>query len=106
MMNIKRIHLFALLFFLPLLGNAQVSLRSDLKKILLDERDFSGVVLVAKEGKILFHESYGYRKYDQHIRLKKNDVFELASLSKQFTAGIIMMLQEVATPFSIASMAP
>jgi CubicO group peptidase (beta-lactamase class C family) len=94
MMNIKRIHLFALLFFLPLLGNAQVSLRSDLKKILLDERDFSGVVLVAKEGKILFHESYGYRKYDQHIRLKKNDVFELASLSKQFTAGIIMMLQE------------
>ncbi len=55
---------------------------------------FSGVVLVAKEGKIIFHEAVGMRHYETKEPLNKTDIFELASVSKQFTAMIIMMLQE------------
>ena len=55
---------------------------------------FSGVVLVAKEGKIQFHEATGKRHFKTNIALAKTDIFELASVSKQFTAMIIMMLKE------------
>jgi CubicO group peptidase (beta-lactamase class C family) len=55
---------------------------------------FSGVVLVAKDGKIIFHEATGFRHFETREALQKNDIFELASVSKQFTAMIIMMLKE------------
>jgi CubicO group peptidase (beta-lactamase class C family) len=55
---------------------------------------FSGVVLVAKEDKILFHEATGMRRFETNERLQKGDIFELASVSKQFTAMVIMMLKE------------
>ncbi len=55
---------------------------------------FSGVVLYAENGKSTFHKSTGYRHFETKEKLKKTDIFELASVSKQFTAMIIMMLQE------------
>lgn len=55
---------------------------------------FNGVVLVAKDGKIQFYEAAGKRKFETDEDLKKDDIFELASISKQFTSMIIMMLKE------------
>lgn len=55
---------------------------------------FSGVMLVAKKGKIIFEGVYGYRHFETKEPLQSTDIFELASLSKQFTAMVIMMLQE------------
>jgi CubicO group peptidase (beta-lactamase class C family) len=55
---------------------------------------FSGVVLVAKDGKPIFFESAGKRIFETDETLKRDDIFELASVSKQFTAMIIMMLKE------------
>lgn len=55
---------------------------------------FSGVLLVAKDGKIQFHEAAGKRRFETNETLKKDDIFELASITKQFTAMIIMMLKE------------
>jgi len=55
---------------------------------------FSGVVLIAENGKIIFHKPFGYREFEPKIPLQTSDVFELASVSKQFTAMIIMMLKE------------
>lgn len=55
---------------------------------------FSGAVLVAEEGKTVFYAATGYRHFETKEKLKKTDIFELASVSKQFTAMIIMMLQE------------
>lgn len=55
---------------------------------------FSGVVLVAKDGKIIFHEATGKRHFETSETLEKSDIFELASVSKQFTAMVIMMLKE------------
>ncbi len=55
---------------------------------------FSGVVLVAKDGKIQFHEATGKRSFESNEDLKTSDIFELASVSKQFTAMVIMRLKE------------
>jgi CubicO group peptidase (beta-lactamase class C family) len=57
-------------------------------------QNFSGVLLVAENGKAIYHNAVGYRSFADKQQLKKTDIFELASLSKQFTAMIIMMLKE------------
>lgn len=55
---------------------------------------FSGVVLVAEKGKPVFYKANGYRRFETKTPLQKTDVFEFASVSKQFTAMVIMMLKE------------
>ncbi len=57
-------------------------------------QDFSGVVLVADSGKVTYHKAFGFANFDTKVPLDTNSVFELASVSKQFTAMIIMMLHE------------
>lgn len=56
--------------------------------------DFSGVVLFADKGMPLYHKAFGYRSYETKVPIELNDIFELASVSKQFTAMTIMMLKE------------
>ncbi len=57
-------------------------------------KSFNGVILYAENGKSLYEESFGYRTYADKKTLKKNDIFELASVSKQFCATVIMQLKE------------
>lgn len=90
----KFIFQFILLFF------AFTSLTIAQEKILVDavekarSEEFSGVILVAQEGKVLYQEAIGLRSFENLVALKKNDIFEMASVSKQFTAMMIMMCQE------------
>jgi CubicO group peptidase (beta-lactamase class C family) len=56
--------------------------------------EFSGVVLVATKGKPLYHRAFGYKNFETKEPLDTTSIFELASVSKQFTAMTIMMLQE------------
>lgn len=73
------------------------SLKVSIHKMLAQESslyDFSGVLLVAHKGKLIFHKAVGYRKFASRTKLQKNDVFELASVSKQFTAMLLMMMRE------------
>jgi len=58
------------------------------------EKDFSGVVLIAENGKVAYDKAFGYREFEPKIPLQASDIFELASVSKQFTSMIIMMLKE------------
>ena len=55
---------------------------------------FSGVVLLADSGNIWFEKATGYRDFSTKKPLLATDIFELASVSKQFTAMIIMQLKE------------
>ena len=58
------------------------------------EKGFNGVVLIAENGSPVYYNAFGYRTFTDKVLLEKTDIFELASVSKQFTAMIIMMLQE------------
>jgi CubicO group peptidase (beta-lactamase class C family) len=55
---------------------------------------FNGTVLVAEAGKVIYQEGFGYANVDTKERLEPKSVFRLASLSKQFTAMCIMILEE------------
>ena len=55
---------------------------------------FNGNVLIAEKGEIVFQKSYGFADFDSKRILNDSSVFELASVSKQFTAMSILMLME------------
>lgn len=55
---------------------------------------FNGNVLIAKKGKILYKNSFGWADYLHRDSLKLTSTFELASVSKPLTATGIMLLVE------------
>lgn len=55
---------------------------------------FNGNVLVAYKGNCIYNESFGYADMSRRSKLEKDDVFQLASVSKQFTAMAVMILKE------------
>jgi CubicO group peptidase (beta-lactamase class C family) len=61
---------------------------------LLTANDFSGVVLLADKGKPVYHKAFGYTDFASKAPMDTSSIFELASVSKQFTAAMILMLQE------------
>ncbi len=65
-----------------------------LMNILQKRYAFRGSVLVANEGVPVFNQSYGYSNYRKREKLTENMPFQVASVSKQFTAVAIMMLEE------------
>ena len=56
--------------------------------------DFHGSLLVAKNGKILYNNCIGFADFGKKKPLNEASVFQLASVSKQFTAAAIMLLYE------------
>ncbi|MDD7794291.1 serine hydrolase domain-containing protein [Clostridium sp. 'White wine YQ'] len=56
--------------------------------------NFNGTVLVAKNEKILFENGYGMANAENKIQNTPKTVFRIASITKQFTATAILMLQE------------
>ncbi|SHF69729.1 beta-glucosidase [Salegentibacter echinorum] len=54
-----------------------------------------GQILVAKNGKVVLHKAYGYHKYSDTIKVKKNDLYDLASVTKISSAlPALMKLQD------------
>ncbi|MCX6217172.1 serine hydrolase domain-containing protein [Spirosoma sp.] len=84
--------------FLHVNANAQGSLSKsigpDVDKLFASIPDFSGVVLIADKGKPVYEKAFGYKQFETKDPLTTSSVFELASVSKQFTAMTIMMLKQ------------
>jgi CubicO group peptidase (beta-lactamase class C family) len=55
---------------------------------------FSGVVLIAREGKVLVSKGYGMANLEYDIPNTPSTKFDIASVSKTFTAALVLMLQE------------
>ena len=53
---------------------------------------FSGSVLVARNGHVLFTRNIGYANYNTQQDINEKSVFQLASASKQFTAMSVLLL--------------
>jgi CubicO group peptidase (beta-lactamase class C family) len=70
------------------------SLTTQLDSLYATHPDFSGVVLVAEKGKPVYHKAFGYRNFETKTPTDTATIFELASVSKQFTGVLIMMLKE------------
>lgn len=59
-----------------------------------DEGKFNGTVLIADGGEVIFDKAFGMADYSKNITLTPQSKFELASVSKQFTAMGIVQLQK------------
>src|ERR1700684_3056961 len=86
-----------LLLLLPVSLIAQKDYSSLLKQFMTGQHDyfrFNGNILIAKRGIIIYKQDLGYADFNSKRPLNDSSVFELASLSKQFTAMGIMILKE------------
>jgi CubicO group peptidase (beta-lactamase class C family) len=60
----------------------------------VDDKTFMGTVLVVKDGKALINEGYGFADLEWKIPNSPTVKFRLRSLTKQFTAASILLLEE------------
>lgn len=63
-------------------------------KSAVDVERFTGSILIARDGQPIVSKSYGMANVELGVPNTPTTVFRLASLTKQFTATAIMMLQE------------
>ncbi len=52
------------------------------------------VALIARNGKIIFHNSYGMANHTENSKMKKDAIFRIASQTKAITSTAVMMLWE------------
>lgn len=61
----------------------------------VNEKQIPGVVaLIAKDGKIVFHEAFGMADNKSKKAMEKNTIFRIASQTKAITSTAVMMLWE------------
>jgi CubicO group peptidase (beta-lactamase class C family) len=86
-----------ILLLIPFTASAQNSYQQKLQQFMTGQHDyfrFNGNAMVIKKGEIIYQQSLGYADYDDKRSLNDSSVFELASVSKQFTAMGIMICKE------------
>lgn len=91
--NIKWLFLvvFSLVSFT---SNAQLNQQLDSVAQHYVKKGFNGNIMYSKNDSIVFSKSYGYSNFETKARLTNSTRFELASVSKQFTAVAIAQLVE------------
>ena len=52
------------------------------------------VALIARDGKIVYHEAFGYADIESKRPMKTDDIFRIASMTKAITSTAVMMLYE------------
>ena len=70
---------------------------SDINELItktLEYQEFNGSVLVAEKGKVIYKKGMGYANMDWKIPNKPDTKFRIGSMTKQFTAMLIMQLVE------------
>lgn len=55
---------------------------------------FNGSILVAAQGKLLLNKGYGYQDIKQKTRNDSHTIYQIASLTKSFTATLVLKLVE------------
>jgi CubicO group peptidase (beta-lactamase class C family) len=58
----------------------------------INESDFSGVILAAHNKNIIFQKSFGFANRESQIPFGQNTIFDIGSITKQFTAAAIVKL--------------
>ena len=68
---------------------------SEISKNYVTEGKVPGIVtMIARKGKLIYFEAYGNRGVDSKVKIKKNDLFRIYSMTKPVTAIAAMQLYE------------
>lgn len=74
--------------------NIATKIDSLLLTVFKDKNGPGGVFMVAKQGKPIYQKAFGKANLELNVDLKTEDVFQLGSMTKQFTAVAILQLEE------------
>lgn len=94
------IYFILLICSLSVFSLAQIETKSAAQKLddyftgLASELELHGSVLVAEDGKIIYEKSFGYSDIEAKKLNTKDTEFQLASISKIFTAVAVLQLKE------------
>lgn len=94
--SIKPIALYAILFLFTLTTFAQ-NKSKEIEQLLSKYNEygqFNGSALVAENGKVIFKKGFGSANFEWNIPNQPDTKFRLGSISKQFTALLIVKLAE------------
>ena len=86
--------LFVFLLMSQLFAGATADKLDEYFKKCYENQQFNGNVLVAINGQVIYHKSFGISNIDPERPLKLNSQFRLASLSKPITAMAVTILKE------------
>jgi CubicO group peptidase (beta-lactamase class C family) len=89
--------LFSVLLLLPFVTNAQKNAPLLLDKYMQGQEkvyDFSGDVLVAQKGQIIYKKAFGFAIREWNIPNTIESRFRIGSITKQFTAVAILQLAD------------
>jgi CubicO group peptidase (beta-lactamase class C family) len=98
--KMKTMRITFLMALLVLLAGKSVSAQdkaAEIDKVMQYASDinaFSGVLMVTEKGKVIYNKGFGYADIENKKSITDNTLFNLCSITKQFTAMCIMMLKE------------
>jgi CubicO group peptidase (beta-lactamase class C family) len=87
------------IFFISLILAARLTAAADrvddFVKAQMSHRKIPGLVLaIVKDGKPVKHEAYGIANLELNVPVRKDTAFEIGSVTKQFTAAMVLLLVE------------
>lgn len=90
--------ILALLFLLIQIATFAQQFESKIDSLLLnvfkDANGPGGVFLVAKVGKPIYQKAFGKANVELNVNMNTANIFQLGSITKQFTAIAILILEE------------
>src|SRR5450432_3440303 len=95
--TVSLIMIFVTGFFVLKAQQPNESLAQKLDEYLVSANNFykfNGPALIAEKGKIIFQKSYGFKDVATHALNDSNSIFQIGSVTKQFTATVVLKLQE------------
>ena len=85
---------YVLLFSSPLFPQTKKEKLNEILSAYSIINKFNGSALVYHKGEILLNQGYGYKNVETGEKNYSNTIFQIGSATKQFTAAIILKLQE------------
>jgi len=67
---------------------------ADVRTILDRTKTPSAVVAIAEDDRVVYRKAYGFRDAEHRLRADADTLYEIGSITKQFTAAAILQLQE------------
>jgi CubicO group peptidase (beta-lactamase class C family) len=92
-----RLALMAVVLALSLRPSTAQTIADRMQRVVqpyVDAQMFMGSILAAKDGKVIFSRSYGMADLEWNVPNSPTTKFNIASMTKQFTAAAILLLED------------
>ncbi|MCP4724719.1 MAG: beta-lactamase family protein [bacterium] len=73
--------------------NGEIGEKIDKHMTNIEERGYSGAILVASKGEIIIAKGYGYANRENKVPFQTSSAFDIGSITKQFTGAAILKLE-------------